>query len=342
MNNQIFKLGALAKKLNAKLIGDGEIHIKNASSLDAKSKHTIAYISDKKHLIQLKKTKVAAVILSENFLPFYKGNALVVKNPHVTFARFSKLYYDANQIKCAIHPTAIIDDTALIGTHVSIGAYSVIGANCIIRANCIIGTNCVIGSNVSFGKHNHLGNLITIHSKTKIGDFNVIASGSVIGSEGFGNARDEYHRWHSIYHFGGVILKNDINIGANVTIDKGVLGDTHIENGVRIDNLVHIAHNVYIGAHTAIAAGAKIAGSVYIGKYCLIAGMVGVIDHRRIVDNVTIYASTIVYKDITKAGEYTGIMPMMTHKKWHRTRIWIKKLDKMAKFLKIKKAYLQN
>ena len=144
----------------------------------------------------------------------------------------------------------------------------------------------------------------------------------------------------AFYHFGGVVLKNDINIGANVTIDKGVFGDTYIENGVRIDNLVHIAHNVYIGAHTAIAAGAKIAGSVYVGKYCLIAGMVGITNHRRITDHVTIYASTIVYKDITEAGEYTGIMPMMTHKKWHRIHIWIKKLDKMANFLKIKKADL--
>ena len=201
MNNQVFKLGILAEKLNAKLIGDGKVCIKRAGSLDAKSAYTIAYISDKKYLAQLKKTKVAAVILNENFLPFYKGNALVVRNAQVAFAHFSKLYYDANQVKHAIHPTAVIDNTAFIDARVSIGAYSVVEANCVIGENCVIGVNCVIENNVSLGKHNHLANLVTIHSKTKIGDFNVIASGSVIGGEGFGNARDEHYHWHSILSF---------------------------------------------------------------------------------------------------------------------------------------------
>jgi len=164
----------------------------------------------------------------------------------------------------------------------------------------------------------------------------------VIGSEGFGNARDANKHWHSIAHLGNVMIADDVNIGANTTIDRGTLEDTHIHRGVRLDNLIQIAHNVTVGEDTAIAASTAVAGSAIIGKRCMIGGMVGIIGHISICDDVIINAKSVVDKNIIRPGMYTGIMPLMPHKKWQIISIWLTKLDKITKHLNIKLNHLKG
>jgi UDP-3-O-[3-hydroxymyristoyl] glucosamine N-acyltransferase len=168
-----------------------------------------------------------------------------------------------------------------------------------------------------------------------IGDNCIISPGAVIGSEGFGNARNN-KKWSSIAHLGNVFIGNNVSIGANTTIDRGSMSNTEIHDGVKIDNLIHIAHNVIIGEDTAIAAKTGIAGSTKIGKRCMIGGAVGIVGHLNIADDVVINATSTVNRNISKPGIYTGFMPIMLHSEWKKVGMWVSKLDKIASFLKIK------
>ena len=171
---------------------------------------------------------------------------------------------------------------------------------------------------------------------SQIGRNCVISPGAVIGSEGFGNARDADKKWSPIAHLGNVLIGNNVSIGANTTIDRGTISDTEIHDGVKIDNLIHIAHNVIIGKDTAIAAKTGIAGTTIIGKRCMIGGAVGIVGHLKITDDVVINATSTVNRDITKPGVYTGFVPLMLHSEWKKVGIWLTKLDKIATFMKIK------
>jgi len=182
-----------------------------------------------------------------------------------------------------------------------------------------------------------IGHNVVICKNTSIGNNVTIDSGTVIGSEGFGNVMNSSFNWQHIYHLGSVIIGHNVMIGANCCIDKGTIDNTVIEDGVIIDNSVHIAHNVRIGEKTAIAAKVGIAGSCNIGKRNMIGGMVGIVDHIKTVDDVIISATSTVNKDIKEPGTYTGIMPIVKHLKWKRIALWITKLDKIAIFLNLKK-----
>jgi len=210
------------------------------------------------------------------------------------------------------------------------------GKNVKIGPNFSCGHNVVIGDNVTIGSNVFLNHNVCIQNDCNIGNNVYIDVGSIIGSEGFGNVKlDE--GWEHIVHLGKVIIGNYVSIGANCSIDRGTIDDTIIEDGVIIDNSVHIAHNVTIGANTAIAAKVGIAGSCIIGKRNMIGGMVGIIDHIKTADDVVISASSTVIKDLKSPGTYTGIMPISNHANWKRIALWISKLDKIAKLLKLKK-----
>ncbi len=331
MKNNSLNIKYIAKHIQAKIINNSnnDTEIYNIKNLVNADKNSIAYISDKKYIKQLKSTKAGVVIIANDLLKYYNGCALVVENAQVGFAKCSQLFNFNNKI--GIHKTAIIADSADIASGVYIAPHCVIGNGVKIGKNTIIGANCCIDDNVIIGANNNFAGNNSIGTLTTIGDNNFIEYGVVIGSQGFGNALDKNKNWHSIYHFGGVKIHNNINIGANSVIDKAVFDDTEIKNGVRIDNLVHIAHNVIIDENTAIAAGAKIAGSTKIGKRCQIGGMVGIINYINISDDVVIYSNSIILQDIKKSGIYTGIMPTVEHKKWLKIRVILKKLDEVFK-----------
>jgi UDP-3-O-[3-hydroxymyristoyl] glucosamine N-acyltransferase len=325
----------IAKLINATLIGNTEQEISGIATLKAADKNQLTYIVSDKYKSALIESKAGCVILTKNLLDACPTNALVVDDAYLAFAKISHLFKPQIFHQPGTHSSAEINNA-------KIGANCCIGKNVILGKNTIIGANTVIEDNTTIGEHCNIGANITLLQKTQIGHHVIIEAGCVIGSEGFGNARDADKKWQSIAHLGNVIIGNHVSIGANTVIDRGTLDDTQICDGVRLDNLIHIAHNVIIGEDSAIAACVGIAGSANIGKRCMVGGMVGIMGHVKICDDVIINAKSAVDKHIKKPGIYTGIVPLMTHKKWQVVGVWLTKLDKIAKHLNIKLKHLKE
>jgi UDP-3-O-[3-hydroxymyristoyl] glucosamine N-acyltransferase len=328
-------LGGIAKLVNAELIGDGDLAISSLASIDCAQSGQLSYVVSEKYKDQLQNTQASAIIINKSLQNLCNTNAIVVEDVYLAFAQITHLFKYKVLHMNGVHTSAKIHNATIatnccIGKNVSIGANTTIGANTVIEDNSVIGSNCLIGSNVNILQSSIIGNSV------------VIEPGVVIGSEGFGNARDSNKHWHSIAHLGNVVIGDRVHIGANTAIDRGTLEDTHIHKGVRLDNLVHIAHNVVIGEDTAIAACTGVAGSTHIGKRCMIGGMVGVVGHLNICDDVIVNAKSTIDKNIITPGMYTGIMPLMLHKKWQIVSVWLIKLDKITQYLNIKLSHLKG
>ena len=325
-----FRLEEIADLIDGSIRGDSLKEINGINSLENADLNEISYAVSVKHKNALISSNAGAVIVDECLKKYCKSNTIIVKNVYLAYSILShkfKQYQDISNLKQGNevnYPNTIIAQNSLIGRNVKIGINTSIHPNCIIEDNSIIGKDCLIESNV------------TIQLGSIIGDNCVISPGVVIGSEGFGNARDENKKWNAIGHIGNVSIGSNVSIGANTSIDRGSITNTEIHNGVKIDNLVHIAHNVIIGEDTAIAAKTGIAGSTTIGKRCMIGGAVGIVGHLKITDDVVINATSTVNKNIMKSGVYTGFMPIMLHSEWKKVGLWITKLDKIANFMKIK------
>jgi len=323
-------LKEIAKLIDGFIEGNSSKEILGINSLDDADSSQISYIISEKYKESLIKSNAGAIIVDEKLKQYCKSNAIVVKNVYLAYSILShefKQKQDITDLKYGNeinYPSTKIASSVLIGKNVTIGNNTIIHHNCVIENNSNIGENCLIESNV------------TIQQGSTIGDNCVISPGAVIGSEGFGNARNFNKKWSPIAQLGNVSIGNNVSIGANTTIDRGSMTNTEIHDGVKIDNLTHIAHNVIIGEDTAIAAKTGIAGSTRIGKRCMIGGAVGIVGHLKITDDVVINATSTVNRDILKPGTYTSFMPIMTHSEWKKVSIWLTKLDKIASFMKIK------
>ncbi|HEY3485936.1 MAG TPA: UDP-3-O-(3-hydroxymyristoyl)glucosamine N-acyltransferase, partial [Ilumatobacteraceae bacterium] len=206
-----------------------------------------------------------------------------------------------------IHPTAVVHPAARVGRNVGIGPY------------CVVGADCAIGDDTVLHAH------VTLYDGVVIGRRCLLHAGVVIGADGFGFVPTK-DRVEKIPQIGGVEIGDDVEVGANTTIDRGTMGDTVIEDGVKLDNLIQVAHNVRIGAHTAIAAKAGIAGSTHIGRHCTIGGAAGIVGHIRIADHVQIDAATIVTRSITKPGRYSGVFPFDDNASWEKNAATLRQL----------------
>ncbi len=330
-----FSLDKISKLIEATLIGDSSIEINGISTLKDANENQISYAVSDKYINSLSKTKAGAVILPKNLKKHCPTNALIVDDAYLAFAKITHQFKYYNSPLNNLPSQAIIDITASVDNAI-IGPGCIIGKNVSIGKNSIIDPNCVIEDEVHIGENSYIGANVTIQRECQVGKRCVILPGAVIGSEGFGNARDEQKNWQSIAHLGRVCIGDDVSIGANTTIDRGTIDDTEIHNGVKIDNLVQIAHNVIIGENTAIASKTGIAGTTTIGKRCMIGGMVGIVGHLTITDDVIINATSTVNRSITKPGTYTGFFPLMTHSTWKKAGMWLTKLDKITTILNIK------
>ena len=320
----------IAKIIDAQLIGANSKKINGIGTLEDSNSEQISFAISEKYKKLLMNSDAGAVIVNKTLIKHCKNNILVVEDAYLAYSILShKFKQTQNNSNFSFghelsFPKSTIADSCIIGKGVKIGRNSTIGANCVIEDNVSIGSNSLIGPNV------------TIQKGSQIGCYCVISPGAVIGSEGFGNARDVDKKWNTIAHLGNVLIGNKVSIGANTTIDRGTISNTEIHDGVKIDNLIHIAHNVIIGEDTAIAAKTGIAGTTVIGKRCMIGGAVGIVGHLKITDDVVINATSTVNRNITKPGVYTGFVPIMLHSEWKKVGMWLTKLDKIATFMKIK------
>lgn len=309
------KLISIAKIINARLEGNPDLEISSLGSGNETKAKSIIFISSKK-LIPVNFSDYGAILTSEKLKKeFPNCNILISSNPRLSFAELSKIFSD---YPCFIGLKSITPIKKITtGNNVSIGLNCFFGHNVVIEDNVVIGNNVIISHNSVICRDTIIGNNVNI------------GPGTVVGSEGFGNVRDENGSWVHIFHHGKVKIFDNVSIGSNCSIDKGTLKDTLIHEGVIIDNLVHIAHNVKVGANTAIAAKTGIAGSTKIGNRCMIGGMVGIFGHLEITDDVIITPKSNIYKDIKKPGKYSSLFPLLEHSKWKKISLIVQKLDKM-------------
>ena len=293
-------LGELAAHFGCELIGDPDTLVSGVASLRNAGPESLSFLSSSAYLAELPSTKAAAVIVREQDA----GNmaALVCPEP---------------VLPPGVHDTAVIASTASVADSAHIGANVVIGERVTIGENSSIGAGTVVGADCSIGSDCRLQANVTLVKRAVLGDRCIVHPGAVIGADGFGNAMTP-EGWVKVPQLGGVTIGNDVEIGANTTIDCGAIGDTVIEDGVRLDNLVMIAHNVHVGAHTAMAAMTGIAGSTTIGKRCMFAGQGGAVGHVTICDDVVVAAKSFVSKDITEPGTYGASFPAENAKSWAR------------------------
>lgn len=329
----MYSIKVLAEIVNGQIIGDENQQISHIASLEHADAQSIAYYNNKKYQAALTQTKASVVILTADVETDCPAIKLIVDNPHLAFAKIAQKLYPLPTQPTGIHPQAIttgatIDSSAMIAPMV------VIGEGAVIEAGVYIGAGCVIGKNSLIKKDSFLSANITIMDHMVIGERCIIQAGAVIGSDGFGFAKDD-KQWVKIPQVGRVIIGDDVEIGANTAIDRGAIEDTIIADGVKLDNQIHIAHNVKIGKNTAMAACGGIAGSTTIGENCMFAGMVGITGHIHIADDIFITGATPITRSLTKAGTYSGNIVAMENKTWRKSTARFRKLDELYKKITI-------
>jgi len=328
-------LKALIKKLGGELVGE-DVQVERVSSIANAYAGSITFITDAKYRKSLAETRASAVILSPESKAFCKLPCIVTDNPYAYFANVSGMLNPRIKMEKGIHPTAVVCGASVPRT-CSIGAHVVLSKNVSLAEGVEIGAGCFIGDNVTIGKNTQLQANVTIYSDCVIGAHCNIAAGAVIGSDGFGYANQE-GAWVKIPQVGRVLIANNVDIGANTTIDRGALDDTIVEQGVKLDNLIQIGHNCVIGEHTVIAGCVGIAGSAKVGKRCKIGGAAMILGHLEIANDVTVSPGTMITKSLKKADTYTALMPFQAHGDWLRTAASLRHLDEMhEKLIKLEK-----
>jgi len=332
-------LKELVERFGGQLVGDANITLTGIAPLDLAEAGNITFLSNPRLRSQATQTCAAALILStaDNALigSSYRGARIVAANPYAYFARVAQFFAEKENVPATvgIHPTAVIHSNATVARNASIGPHVVIEAGAQIDEKAVIEAGCFIGRDTRIGAATHLHARVTFYSGCCIGQRGIIHSGAVIGADGFGFA-NENGMYVKIPQTGGVVIGDDVEIGANTTIDRGTFNDTVIEDGVKLDNQVHIAHNVQVGAHTAMAGCVGVAGSAKIGKFCAFGGAAMILGHLDIADHVQISAGSLVSRSIRETGQYTGFYPLAKNTEWEKSAAIVRNLSAMREKLR--------
>lgn len=321
----MFRLDELVHRLGGELIGDGALTVARVATLDQAGEGDLAFLANRKYLARLAQCRASAVIVAPDARELTALPRIVTADPYVYFARVAQLFNPPVLPAAGVHPAACAE--AAVPASASVAAGATIAAGASIGENVVIGPGCHIGRNVVIGDDTRLEAGVCVYHDCVLGARCLVHAGVVIGADGFGFARERDGSWVKIPQSGRVVIGDDVEIGANTTIDRGALDDTVIGDGVKLDNQIQIAHNVRIGAHTAVAGCVGIAGSTVIGARCMIGGQAGIIGHLHIVDDVVISAGTLVTKSIHRAGVYTANLPVQPHADWVRNFAHLRHLD---------------
>ncbi len=328
-----YTLAQISEFLDASLDGDASHCIEKIATLANAKETDIAFLANKKYRTQLDETQAGAVIISEKEAAIYSGNKVIVKDAYIAYAKLAQMMDSTPSCASGIHPSAVIDENVQLGNNVSVAANAVISADVVLGDNVQIGAGCFVGENTKIGQGTKLWANVSVYHDVEIGEHCLFQSGAVIGSDGFGYA-NEAGKWVKIPQLGRVIIGDRVEIGASTTIDRGALDDTIIHDDVILDNQIQIAHNVEIGQGSAMAACSVIAGSTTVGKYCQIAGLVGINGHIDICDGVMLTGMTMVTKSITEPGAYSSGMPHTTNKEWRRNMAHFRNLSDFKERIK--------
>lgn len=323
-------LAELAARFDCELRGDADLVVETVGTLSGAGDNAITFLANPLYRERLAGTRAAAIILEEKFEADCPVAALLTPNPYATYARIARFLHPQAVPEPGVHPSAIVADDAVVPDSAQVCAQAVVGPKSQLGESVVVGPGCLIGAGVRIGADTRLIARVTVLDRVIVGDRCVLHPGVVVGGDGFGFAQDD-GAWLRVPQLGTVVVGNDVNIGANTTIDRGTIEDTVIEDGVILDNLIQIGHNVRIGAHTAMAALCGIAGSTVIGERCMIAGATVIVGHLTLCDDVTVTFHSTVTRSITTPGAYSGGLPADEASHWRRNAARFRSLDELAR-----------
>lgn len=323
-----YSLSDLIARFGGEVLGDASVRIHQVAPLDTAGPGEIAFLSNVRYERQLAQTGASALIVGPDGRDSTRLPRIVCANPYAYYAKVSTLINPRMRPVAGVDPRAAVDSQASVATSAFVGAFAVIEAGASIAEGAEVHPGCYIGRDARIGRDSVLNPGVTVYHRCVIGERAIVHSGAVIGADGFGMAM-EGGKWLKIPQIGKVLIGDDVEIGANTTIDRGAMGDTVIEDGVKMDNQIQIGHNCRIGAHSAIAGCVGIAGSTRIGKHCRIGGSAMISGHLDIADNVEISGGTTVAKSILSAGTYTSVYPISQHDEWLKNASILRHLREM-------------
>lgn len=321
------------KGIEVELQGDRTCVVQGLQSLTDASEGDLSFLSSKHFFKYLAGCRASAVMLQPESAAGFVGNKLLMRNPYAAYAHVSSLFARAPQQAPGIHPSAVVADSADIHVTASIGPHTVVGESVSIGPGTVIGAGCYIGDRSTIGSDGRIAANVSIYHDVSIGDQVIVHSNAVLGADGFGFA-NEGGAWIKIHQLGGVSIGDRVEIGACTTVDRGALGNTILEDGVKLDNHVQIAHNVRVGENTAMAAFVGVSGSTVIGRNCTFAGQVGIVGHITICDGVHVTGATVVSKSITEPGSYSSGTRISKTTQWRKNAARFTQLEELAQRLK--------
>ena len=322
-------LGELAAQFGCELHGDPAVVVKRVGTLSNAAPDALTFLANSLYRAELKGTRAAAVILAPPDRDACPVASLVHPEPYLTYARIAAMLHPPAAVAPGVHVSAVVAASARVAESAEIDAHAVVGRDCTIGEEAVIGAGSVLGANVTVGKGTRIGARVTLLDGVRVGARCFLLPCAVIGADGFGFAPNR-GTWQKIPQLGGVVIGDDVEIGANTTVDRGTIEDTVIEDGVKLDNLVQIAHNVRLGAHTIMAAMSGVAGSTKVGKRCMIGGGVVMINQLTICDDVMFTFRSIVTRSVDEPGTYSGHLPAEEAAVWRKNAARFRKLDALA------------
>ena len=330
MSGKEWPLGMLADRIGAELLGDPERVVRAIAPLGVAGEGDLSFLANRRYLRDLGSTRASAVIVGPGDVDASPTAVLVLRNPYLGYARAAALMATPPVVQAGIHPSAVVEAAADVSPTASIGPLAFVGSGATVGARSHVGPGSVLEPESSVGEGSRLVANVTVCRGVRIGARCLLHPGAVVGADGFGLANDS-GTWVKIPQLGTVRLGDDVEVGANTTIDRGALQDTVIGDGVKIDNQVQIAHNVVIGPDTAIAGCVAIAGSVRIGARCIIEGAAMISGHLDLADDVHVTGGTAVAKSIARSGVWSSGMPAQRSHVWRRMWVRMQKLDDLAR-----------
>ena len=324
----MFRLDELVARLGGELVGDPAITVTRVATLDQAGAGELAFLANPKYAARLRHCHAAAVIVAPAARTLTDLPRIVTPDPYLYFARVAQLFNPPERCAPGVHPLASV--ACAVPASVTVAAGAVVEEGVELGEHVVIGPGCHVGRGAMLGAGTRLHANVSIYHGCVLGRDCLVHAGAVIGSDGFGFARERDGNWVKIPQVGRVVIGDEVEIGANTTIDRGALDDTVIGNGVKLDNQIQIGHNVRIGERTAIAGCVGIAGSTVIGARCMIGGQAGIIGHLTIADDVVISAGTLVTKSIRQGGVYTANLPVQAHAEWVKNFAHLRHLDALV------------
>jgi UDP-3-O-[3-hydroxymyristoyl] glucosamine N-acyltransferase len=321
-----FSLGELAVRFGLTLRGEPSLTVRSVATLSHANTGALSFLANSRYRKQLESTRATAVLLSADDESHCPVAALIDPNPYLAYARIAALMHPQASLAPGIHPSAVVAKGARIAASASIGPLAVIEDEAQIGERVLIGPACIVQKRACVGADSALLSRVNLYPGVTLGKRCILHAGAVIGADGFGFAPNA-GTWVKVPQVGSVRIGDDVEIGANTTIDRGAIDDTVVENGVKLDNQIQVGHNVIIGAHTAIAACTGISGSTVIGQRCMIGGMVGFAGHLTIADDVVVTGCSLVSASIRNAGSYSSGMPTVETRLWRRMVAHLRRLD---------------